>query len=287
MSIDRFFTFAQERYRIYLARKAGEKAPWTPDPILQRYRFCNVFREDDVITKWIAEHIRRPIAVSGSRGRMIFAMTAARFINRISSLAIIAHQLTSEKPIDWIRFRAALKDQHPLVGAAYIIKTPNGKNKLDGIIYILKFFEPYRLDSSAWVNSATIDLRHAHAALMQYPYVGSFMAYEIVTDLRHTNILNRAGDINTWANFGPGAARGLARVYDKPLSTWRHSSAKHQTEMLLLALDLLDNARFDCNWPNEWPAWEMRDVEHVLCEFDKYERVRLGQGEPKQKYKGV
>ena len=30
---------------------------------------------------------------------------------------------------------------------------------------------------------------------------------------------------------------------------------------------------------------EMRDIEHCLCEFDKYERVRLGQGKPRAKYK--
>ena len=29
---------------------------------------------------------------------------------------------------------------------------------------------------------------------------------------------------------------------------------------------------------------EMRDIEHSLCEFDKYERVRLGQGAPRSKY---
>ena len=33
------------------------------------------------------------------------------------------------------------------------------------------------------------------------------------------------------------------------------------------------------------PALEMREIEHCLCEFDKYERVRLGQGRPRSKYK--
>ena len=33
------------------------------------------------------------------------------------------------------------------------------------------------------------------------------------------------------------------------------------------------------------PALEMRDIEHCLCEFDKYERTRLGEGRPRAKYK--
>ena len=32
------------------------------------------------------------------------------------------------------------------------------------------------------------------------------------------------------------------------------------------------------------PVLELRDIEHSLCEFDKYERVRLGQGQPRSKY---
>ena len=29
---------------------------------------------------------------------------------------------------------------------------------------------------------------------------------------------------------------------------------------------------------------DMRTIEHSLCEWDKYERVRLGQGTPRSKY---
>ena len=31
-------------------------------------------------------------------------------------------------------------------------------------------------------------------------------------------------------------------------------------------------------------AVDMRCIEHSLCEWDKYERVRLGQGKPRSKY---
>ena len=33
------------------------------------------------------------------------------------------------------------------------------------------------------------------------------------------------------------------------------------------------------------PSLEMRDIEHTLCEFDKYERVRNGEGKPRSIYK--
>jgi hypothetical protein len=37
-------------------------------------------------------------------------------------------------------------------------------------------------------------------------------------------------------------------------------------------------------WPKDWPKLEMRDVEHTLCEFDKYERVKAGEGQMRAKY---
>jgi hypothetical protein len=30
-----------------------------------------------------------------------------------------------------------------------------------------------------------------------------------------------------------------------------------------------------------------QDLQNCLCEFDKYERVRLGEGRPKQRYEGA
>ncbi|MGF2043736.1 nucleotide kinase domain-containing protein, partial [Staphylococcus aureus] len=36
--------------------------------------------------------------------------------------------------------------------------------------------------------------------------------------------------------------------------------------------------------PHVGPRFEARDIEHTLCEFDKYERVRLNEGKMRSKY---
>ena len=38
-------------------------------------------------------------------------------------------------------------------------------------------------------------------------------------------------------------------------------------------------------WPKEYGKLSPTDIQFQLCEFDKYERVRLGQGRPRSKYK--
>ncbi len=35
------------------------------------------------------------------------------------------------------------------------------------------------------------------------------------------------------------------------------------------------------------PIFEIREIEHSLCEWNKYERMRLSEGKSKRKYKGA
>ena len=50
-AFDAFWYWINERHQIYLRKQADPKGwPWTSDPILQEYRFCNVFRELDTVT---------------------------------------------------------------------------------------------------------------------------------------------------------------------------------------------------------------------------------------------
>jgi hypothetical protein len=107
------------------------------------------------------------------------------------------------------------------------------------------------------------------------------MAYEIVTDLQHTpGFLDRAPDIMTWANAGPGAIRGLNRIHGRPLEQ-QHPKQKTNEEMR----EILQASQDPTNWPADWPSWDMRTVEHTGCEWDKYERLRLGQGTVKGVYR--
>ena len=42
-----FFNFCRQREKIRIKRENGDSFPWSDDPIFQRGRFLNVFREDD------------------------------------------------------------------------------------------------------------------------------------------------------------------------------------------------------------------------------------------------
>lgn len=281
-SIRGFFAYARERYSILLRRRRGlDGPPWTDDPILQRYRFCNVFREDDRTTIWFRETVRERLR---EHRDVVLATIIFRWFNRVETgQVLVDNQLL--RSWDPTIARGALGGLRPLVTGAYIIKTPDGMSKLDGLIWCIDAAWRRRQElTDMLLDARTLEV--AHEILLTVPYLGKFMAYEVVTDLTHTRVLQDASDLDTWASLGPGAARGLGRLYGDGPQTYSYNSRSHQLKMLKRCCELLD---LSCNpklWPRVWPRWSMREVEHTLCEFDKYERARLGAGSPRQLFQG-
>ena len=51
--VQSFFDYCKKREAVRVKRESGEEYPWSDDPILQKGRFLNVFREDDKVSKSI------------------------------------------------------------------------------------------------------------------------------------------------------------------------------------------------------------------------------------------
>lgn len=286
-NIAEFFNYAELRERIRINRENGLFPPWTNDPILQQYRFCNIFREDDKTTRWFRENIRDEL--NGSPN-VLLATAAFRWFNRIEIGEIL---LAPEIGLvnnagNWDSTAAYhLIMEHfpdgPWTTGSYIIMTPKGMNKLDGVLWCIDQFAKDAEHLGCRMEGEEASLEGVWEVLQTYPFLGQFMAYEVVTDLRHTYLLDEAEDINTWANPGPGAARGLSRIYFNNTHEFNRQRLVDRQEMMYRMQDLLRLSREKQYWP--WPErpWEMREVEHTLCEFDKYQRAKSGQGRPRQK----
>jgi hypothetical protein len=81
--LDTYFYWIQERESIRINKEVlGHTPPWTGDEILQKYKFCQVFREDDRTTRWFREHIREPLKDSTD---VFMATVIFRWFNYIES----------------------------------------------------------------------------------------------------------------------------------------------------------------------------------------------------------
>lgn len=279
---DVFWYWIKEREEIRKKKEAGAPWPWTRDPVLQEFRFTNVFREHDAVTKWIRPLREQYIGDASQIHRIL----AARFFNRIDVLQELDdHALLDRDPLNTIRIEAHLREwrpKGPWTTGAYIINSPNGMDKLAGVCWMIRQGEGIcheLYDQLIKIPPYMRSLEASTKFLTQIPHVANFMAYEVVTDLRHTPLLEEAADIHTWANPGPGAKRGLNRFFGRPAikASIRDSQAINEMRKLLA----LSAGRLR----NGFPSMEMRDIEHSLCEYDKYMRVKRGEGRPRQRYK--
>jgi len=331
-AVERFFWFARERQAVYIRRRAGMPRPWTSDEILQRYRITNVYREQDKTTTWFRDNVRDALRDSTS---VLLATVLFRWFNSIRSGETIFYQFndsTDMSPwLHWVKdndvkpmIQAMRKQGQPWITGAYMIRSPEGMDKLDGIVYCLERFRKARIpfDSFSavdWEELAQlmldrrssdnpVTLQEAWAWFKEHYGLGPFLAYEIVTDLRHTALLDFAPDINQWANPGPGALRGAALMIRSPERGRKgrllKSTYPEAHDVMAKLLELSKDAYY---WPqvngkdvrigqnyaeqlkdikdhytsHDWRHWESREPEMWLCETLKYEKTRLGFGRPR------
>lgn len=295
--------FMAERHQIYQKRAAGLPGPWTEDPILRDNRFCNVFRELDRVTIWVRENIREPFA---EHPHLWFMLAIARYLNWPDTLAELLgteawpdHPKFSPEKLTAALVARAARGEKVYTGA-YMIRAESdlakpwyrwSKHRYLAEIVLGRLWE----DREAWAADLAPTgrpkrLERVWEKFQQTRYVGwgPFMAYEVVTDLRHTRYMRNAVDILSWANAGPGAIRGLNRLFNRPLN---EQPPKIQTcaemQELMCELNALDEPRMNLVFGPilvGFPRFEMRDVEHCLCEYDKHQRVATGGGKMRSKY---
>lgn len=253
----------EEREAIRVLKEDGEPRPWSDDRVFQTTYFTNVHREDDRVTKWVRENY----TYNSLSQSLELGMVAARIFNypptllrvlgylnpyRMNTLASMLEDLQKEKIQIW--------------GGAYLITTHGQKmSKIDYCVELLQeanMLLPYKHGTTC---------REYYDRLMIIDGIGSFLAAQVVADLKNTegHVLQNADDRMSFSAPGPGSLRGLAWY-------WEHDKVT-PGEYPRLIRGVAD----DLYW-----IGEMQDLQNCMCEFDKYCRVLTGTGRSKRKYNG-
>lgn len=262
-----------EREAMRMKRERGDAAPWSADPAMAGVRYCNVRREDDKVTKWIAEHWRHVGPWS------TLSMTMARMVNWIPTLSRfrrpqIASQLMSAER--WVRecWKIMLAVEGHKWGNAYTISTCGRKMGKEDYVFghVLAQVAQRHFDAG-W----EFFLADAHTALMTVDGLGSFLAAQVLADLKNTrgHDLAYALDWWDWSAHGPGSLRGLEAYFGHKMPPRLYQRAITQC------------------WAEVQPLLQpyvgrlhMQDFQNCLCEFSKYQRFLDG-GAVRNTYRAV
>jgi len=250
--VQSFFDYCKKREAVRVKRQSGEAYPWTDDPILQKGRFLNVFREDDKVSKSIikfAEPAKEDLPL------LIQALFFGRWCNRDSTIDKLS--------LDDLADPEALKEK--LLGleqwensTAYPVEDSYWGDKLYSRIDAStnKFFEKKEelvelvLNSSRSVITATENINKQFKMANNFPI---FMALIDIAWFREDVI-----PITTDVPTGIGAEPYLDRL-QKFLNLNNHQDVG--TKMIEL------QKKF---WPEAKREFYPIDIEYQSCECRKY-----------------
>lgn len=268
-----------ERNQIMLKKELGLQKPWSSDEVFQRTYFCNVRREHDRVTRYIREMYSPEVLDPWFLYNIIFS----RFINWPATLGSIGY-LRQHNPGALDDKLSNLAKRGKIWGGAYVITThgiPMAKasylcnNVLGGAYKARELL--YSL--TGWVGTPSLAV--AHKALQSLEGLGSFLAAQVVADLKNTpgHPLHKAFDWNTFVAPGPGSIRGLSWFWSGVTITPGNfqSYFKSMREYVDDNWDQMQMGQPICN----------QDLQNCLCEYDKYMRVSNGTGKSKRNYAGA
>lgn len=240
--VDLLMYWINERENIRVARQQGGPRPWTNDPILQKYHFCNIYRQYDRGTQDIYK-ARMGLEIPTVELPQFF--TAARLFNKADTLVDY-----------WLSGPQEIKHQQSMgkkvFNTAYVVSTCGvSMNKVDYAHDIIMKVT-YMAISPVSCKGAFCDLRKVDG-------LGSFLSGQIVADLKYTPYLEEAPDWWTFAVMGPGSKKGLDHIF--------YGGTTERNFKIRLE-ELHEYVR------PHIPKMHAQDLQNCLCEFSKYVRYK-------------
>lgn len=280
MLVKQFFNYINKRERIRQKKESGKPWPWTKDAILQEYKFTNVSREYDKTTRWMRKNWTIPNE-DKPLDLQFFNCCLFRYFGTMEFAEVIGWQ-DDWNPDEIVKIaEKRYAERKKIFTGAYVI-TNQGMSMPKYEIVCYYFLDPiwkYRKNLVEIARETKSWQRMTEELKTFKGFGGSgFMAKEVLQDAMHTPVLRDCVDRNTFCPIGPGAKRGLNRVFDRPLNAsikfdeglkemlWLYEQRKEYLKPFVPELELHDVTQF------------------CLCEFDKYMRVKLGEGRPRSKY---
>lgn len=266
-----YWVFAARRQQAFENRMAGAPRPWSDDPILQTFKFCNVFRAADRVSQYMIADVAYA-AESDAFADRVFQIVAFRTFSNIETWEGVKREL-GRAP------RIADLESGAFERALDAVKTRNGglytgafilcANKAYGhdekhrnhVGLFHHMFVRERLDRQvAGANS----LEQVVQALQSFPLMGPFMAYQTAIDLNYSECIDF--DENDYTQAGPGALRGLKKAFldlgdYSPADTILWMVERQEKEFDKLGLQF--NGLFG-------RALHGIDCQGLFCELDKY-----------------
>lgn len=267
---DLYWYFAYERQNIFIKKLNGEKPPWTEDKILQEYKFCNSYRVNDRVSQYLLKNVIYNGNNYNDRD-MIFRIILFKLFNKESTWELLENK-TGEIILENFEFdkyskvlENTISNGEKIYNDAYI----SCANKAFGydrkhnnhLALLQKMFIEDKLDENI-IKAKTME--EGFNLIKSYPLIGDFMAYQLITDINYSEVVDFSEMEFTVA--GPGSSRGIKKCFESIGDLSKEEIIKYMCnnqdkEFKRLGL----NFKRIGNRP-----LQLIDCQNIFCELDKY-----------------
>ena len=272
---DLYWYFACERQNIFLKKKSGEPAPWTKDKILQEYKFCNSYRVNDRVSQYLLKEV----IYNGKKysdSSMLFRIILFKLFNKESTWELLLNKFEdiTLETFDTRKYSEILENAISsgvkIYNDAYIScanKAFGYDRKHDNHLALLdKMFNKDKIYEKI---EKCKTMEEAFNIIKSYPLIGNFMAYQLVTDINYSEIVNWSEDEFTVA--GPGSLRGIKKCFidkgkmsNEDIIRYMYEHQDKEFKRLNLDFKRIGNRPL-----------QLIDCQNLFCELDKYCRQAL------------
>jgi hypothetical protein len=266
-----YWHFAAERQSVFLRRQKDEAPPWTDDPIINTYKFTNVYRASDRVTQFL---IREVIYddVRRSRADELARIILFRLFSKPSTWSALEARLgdLTLATMRSKRIAAALGKLHesgPIYTSAFILCANNDYGKKRKFENHLALIDHMLRDGLEKRIARAKGLGDLYEALLPYPLIGPFMAYQLAIDINYSELVDFSE--NEFTVAGPGAERGIRKVFP---DAGRRDFARIIFEIVEAQHEA--PGRLGIELPTLYGRpLKAIDCQNLFCEIDKYARV--------------
>lgn len=295
-----FFQTMFERQEIYFKRfKLKKESPWTENEILRDYKFTNVYRELDRNSQYQIDNIFKKHQRGDSREELIWRIMFFRFFNNPEFFEFMkkgnywngeiipnVNHFNSGVLADAMRhFR--LKKGNPFTNA-YLTNSQACPGWTRDRCFSHKVI-PTLKESLYNINKVLIEANTPEdiiEVLKKLPSVADFMAHEFYQDFTyapfHAKIKLMKFNQDDFTNVGPGAEVGIRLILPN------RKTRKEKLQGIYDLRDLADDYLKEFGDFKYLPWYEnkitLHQIEMWLCEFQKYWKMKVGEGKQRSKF---
>ena len=270
---DTYWRFAAERQAVFFRRLNGNPLPWTEDPILQEYRFTNAYRASDRVSQYLIRHVINANGFSNNPDEMFFRILLFKIFNRIETWEYLKQHL-GEITLDTFSLErydqilaGAMEQGRRIYSNAYIMPSAgSGKPGRKHRMHLALVDRMLREEVAKRLCDAP-SMARAFEILRGYPSIGDFLAYQYITDINYSELVDFSE--REFVVPGPGARDGLRKCFEDP-------GGLTEPELIKVVMELQEQEfqRLGLDFQSLWGRpLHLIDCQNLFCEVDKYARV--------------